>query len=203
MKETETGKSLLSKENLAKLEEAKTPKEKQAILGKSLTDEQWRELRGKGSHAKALTQAMMAIGSIICCYLAATIGGAFGRRPVYFALCLLSFSSCFYLFRYVAVVDTWFIIVATCVGGITASFYGWLPLYLPELFPTRVRATGQGLSFNFGRIIAAGGTLCQGQFVAMFHGDYARAMGTVTLVYLAGMILIWFAPETSGKPLPD
>jgi len=203
MKETETGKSLLSKENLAKLEEAKTPKEKQAILGKSLTDEQWRELRGKGSHAKALTQAMMAIGSIICCYLAATIGGAFGRRPVYFALCLLSFGSCFYLFHYLAVVDTWFIIVATCVGGITASFYGWLPLYLPELFPTRVRATGQGLSFNFGRVVAAGGTLCQGQFVAMFHGDYARAMGTVTLVYLAGMVLIWFAPETSGKPLPD
>jgi hypothetical protein len=90
-----------------------------------------------------------------------------------------------------------------CAGGITAAFYGWLPLYLPELFPTRVRATGQGLSFNFGRVIAAGGTLCMGRFVALFHGDYARAMGTVTLVYLVGMVLIWFAPETKGKPLPD
>ena len=36
---------------------------------------------------------------------------------------------------------------------------GWLPLYLPELFPTRVRATGQGFGFNFGRILAAIGVL--------------------------------------------
>ena len=42
--------------------------------------------------------------------------------------------------------------MAVLLGVFTAAFYGWLPLYLPELFPTRVRATGQGLSFNFGRI---------------------------------------------------
>ena len=42
-------------------------------------------------------------------------------------------------------------------GGLTASFYGWLPLYLPELFGTNVRATGQGFSFNFGRIFAGVG----------------------------------------------
>ena len=142
----------------------------------------------------------MAIGSIICCFLASTLGGLWGRRPVYFGLCLLSLLSCYYLFHYLTVVDTWFMVVATCVGGITAAFYGWLPLYLPELFPTRVRATGQGLSFNFGRIVAAGGTLCQGQFVALFHGDYARAMGTVTLVYVLGMILIWLRRRPRENP---
>ena len=83
------------------------------------------------------------------------------------------------------------------------AFYGWLPLYLPELFPTRIRATGQGLSFNGGRILAAAGTLCLGQFFALFGNDYGRAMGTVALIYLVGMVLIWFAPETRGKPLPD
>jgi MFS transporter, SHS family, sialic acid transporter len=93
--------------------------------------------------------------------------------------------------------------VSTRPSGTTASFYGWLPLSLPELFPTRVRATGQGLAFNFGRILAAGGTLCMGRFVAVFGNDYGRAMGTVTLVDLLGMIPIWFAPETKGKPLPE
>ena len=34
------------------------------------------------------------------------------------------------------------------VGGTTAAFYGWMPLYLPELFPTRVRATGQGVGYQ-------------------------------------------------------
>jgi len=74
---------------------------------------------------------------------------------------------------------------------------------LPELFPTRVRATGQGLSFNFGRIIAALGNLFMGQLVELFGGDYARAMGAITMVYLLGLLLIWIAPETKGKPLPE
>jgi MFS transporter, SHS family, sialic acid transporter len=116
---------------------------------------------------------------------------------------LLSLLSSSYLFRFLTVFDLWFMFVALIVGGITASFYGWLPLYLPELFPTRIRATGQGLSFNFGRILAAAGTLCLGQFFALFGNDYGRAMGTVVLIYLVGMALIWIAPETKGKPLPD
>ena len=55
-----------------------------------------------------------------------------------------------------------------------ASFYGWLPLYLPELFPTRVRATGQGFGFNFGRILAAVGVL-QVPVLMGDPPDYARA----------------------------
>jgi hypothetical protein len=85
----------------------------------------------------------------------------------------------------------------------TASFYGWFPLYLPELFPTKVRATGQGLSYNFGRLFAAVGALTQGQLVAVFDGSYARAGAVVTLIYLLGMAVIWLAPETKGKPLPE
>jgi hypothetical protein len=85
----------------------------------------------------------------------------------------------------------------------TASFYGWFPLYLPELFPTRVRATGQGISYNFGRVFAAVGALTQGALVSSFGGSYARAGAVVTLVYLLGMVLIWLAPETKGKPLPE
>jgi MFS family permease len=202
-KEEEMGKRKLSPENMAKFDETKTPKQRHALLKAAFTPAQWVELRGEISHAKASVQVAMAIGAILGCFLASVIGGFWGRRPVYFSLCLLSLLSCYYLFHYVTVVDAWFIFVATWVGGITAAFYGWLPLYLPELFPTRVRATGQGLSFNFGRVIAAGGTLCMGQFVALFDNDYGRAMGVVTLIYVVGMVLIWFAPETKGKPLPD
>ena len=85
----------------------------------------------------------------------------------------------------------------------TSAFYGWLPLYLPELFPTRVRATGQGLSFNFGRIVAAIGVLGMGQLTSFFGGDYGRAMAAITLIYVVGLVIIWFAPETKGKPLPE
>ena len=93
------------------------------------------------------------------------------------------------------------------LGGVTASFYGWLPLYLPELFPTRVRATGQGFSFNFGRILAAVAALQTGPLMGLFGQNkvlsHANACSTVSLVYLVGMAIIWLAPETRGRPLPE
>ena len=85
------------------------------------------------------------------------------------------------------------------VGASTAALYGWLPLYLPELFPTRVRATAQGISFNFGRILAGGGALWGGTI----GGSYARMGAIVSLVYIVGLILIWAAPETKGRALPQ
>ncbi len=67
-------------------------------------------------------------------------------------------------------------------GCFTASFYGWLPLYLPELFPTAVCATGQGFAFNFGRILAAVGALQTGYLMKeVFDGDYARACSLMSV----------------------
>ena len=108
-----------------------------------------------------------------------------------------------YLFGGVQEFDWQFLLTAGLAGGITASFYGWLPLYLPELFPTRIRATGQGFAFNFGRILAAMAVLQSGRLLDYFHEDYARMGAIMSLVYLVGMVLIWFCPETKGQPLPD
>ncbi len=158
---------------------------------------------GKVHSAKALTQFLSAIGAIVGCILGALAAGRIGRRPAYFGLCLLSFGLCAWLFRSATAYGIFFLVLVTLIGGITAAFYGWLPLYLPELFPTRVRATGQGLCFNFGRILAAAGALTQGKLVEAYSGSYARAGATITLVYLVGMALIWAAPETKGRALPE
>jgi hypothetical protein len=110
---------------------------------------------------------------------------------------------CGVLFRVVTHYGTLFLVLVAITGAVTAAFYGWLPLYFPELFPTRVRATGQGLCFNFGRLFAAIGALTQGQLVSIYDGSYAKAGSAVTLIYLVGMGLIWLAPETKDRPLPD
>lgn len=154
-------------------------------------------------HGKGTVQVLISIGAILGCIVAPVIGGKVGRRPVYFGLCLVSLVVCQFLFR-----ESWeyglsFVLFSGVAGFVTAAFYGWLPLYLPELFPTRVRATGQGLSFNFGRIFAAIGALTTGQMMGFFDGSYPRACSTISLVYVLGMVLIWFAPETKGKPLPE
>ena len=78
----------------------------------------------------------------------------------------------------------------------------------------QVRATGQGFGFNFGRILAAVGALQTGTIMATFKSDvtmagitlsggYPLACTTMSMIYFVGMGLVWLAPETRGKPLPD
>ena len=122
---------------------------------------------------------------------------------MFFLLCLGSLVTCAILVRGFDSYGPAFLTMVFVVGALTASFYGFFPLYLPELFPTRVRATGQGLSYNAGRILAAAGALQMSALMGMFDGSYAKAGAIITLVYLVGMVVIWLAPETKGKPLPE
>ena len=158
---------------------------------------------GKVFSAKAMTQLLSALGAIMGCMAGALVAGRIGRRPAYFGLCVFSAEFCATLFRFADAYNAAFLVLVFFVGAVTAAFYGWLPLYLPELFPTRVRATGQGLCYNFGRILAAAGAIAQGKLVLAYGGSYARAGATVTLIYFVGAALIWLVPETRGKPLPD
>jgi len=78
-----------------------------------------------------------------------------------------------------------------------------LPLYLPELFPTRVRATGSGIAYNVGRFATAVGLFAAGSLVTFFGGDYSRVGAVMALIYALGMIVIWFAPDTTNKSLEE
>jgi MFS transporter, SHS family, sialic acid transporter len=158
---------------------------------------------GRVPAAKAVAQILSSSGAVVGCLLGALAAGRLGRRLAYFGLCLSSLLLCGGLFRFVDSYGPGFMVLVALIGAATGAFYGWLPLYLPELFPTRVRATGQGLGYNLGRILAAIGALTQGQLVASYSGSYARAGATITLVYVIGLALVWLAPETKGKPLPD
>jgi MFS family permease len=151
--------------------------------------------------AIASAQIWAAVGAIAGTLLAAIIAEKLNRRIVYFGLCVLSLFISQYLFRGVSEYGNHFLLVFTLANGLTAAFYGWLPLYLPELFPTRVRATGSGFTFNSGRVLAAIGAVA---VAAYYSGqeNYPQMCRITSLVYLAGLVIIWLAPETKGKPLP-
>jgi MFS family permease len=153
--------------------------------------------------ATSLTQIALSCGAIIGCLLSPLFAQLTSRRVGYFTLCLLSLVVCQCIFRLPMELGWAFLAWTFAAGWLTASFYGWLPLYLPELFPTRVRATGQGFAFNAGRILSAGGVLASGGLLAAFDENYAAAGAITCLVYIVGMIIIWFCPETKGKPLPE
>jgi MFS family permease len=153
--------------------------------------------------AKPLMQMSSSVGAAIGCMIGALLCAPFGRRPVYAALCLLSMASMIAFYSLNREYGVVFVLSAGVLGMISASFYGWLPLYLPELFPTAVRATGQGFGYNFGRIIAAAGNLQMANLLAAFGNDYSQACALVAGVYVVGLVLIFIAPETKDKPLPE
>jgi MFS transporter, SHS family, sialic acid transporter len=161
------------------------------------------KISGGAPAARSYTQICSAIGAIIGCLLSGYFAEWLSRRLSYFMLSLGSLLVCVYLFRMPMEFDSEFLLLIGLAGALTAGFYGWLPLYLPELFPTRIRATGQGFAFNFGRVLAAAGTLASGRLLKEFNEDYARTGAITSLVYLLGLVLIWFCPETKGRPLPD
>ena len=154
---------------------------------------------GRTGQSIGMAGMVIGLGAIVGCLIAPFIAAVLNRRIAYFLLCLGSFISCQLLFRYFTDYTWGFLGMSFVVGGITAAFYGWLPLYLPELFPTRVRATAQGVAFNFGRIAAGVGAISG----AMVGKDFAQIGVYVSMIYILGMLIIWFSPETKGRPLPD
>lgn len=140
--------------------------------------------------------------------LSSLLGGALavflGRRRCYFLLSLGALGSAQYLFWFLRPDDPRFLWWNGALGLFSGFFFGWLPLCLPELFPTRVRSTGAGVSYNFGRIVTAFGVLVAAQLLKqVFGGDYAAIGRLTSLVYALGMVVILFVPATMGKELED
>ena len=151
--------------------------------------------------SREYTQIASALGATIFPIIAGVAAGRLGRRITYAALCLLSIASCLLLYQANDQFDSFFLLCIFLAGGMTAAFYGWFPLYLPELFPTVVRATGQGFAYNFGRILAAVGGLQTATLMGFFGGSFPMAGSVLTVIYAIGLVIIWFGPETRAAAL--
>lgn len=93
------------------------------------------------------------------------------------------------------------------MGFSQLALFGGYAIYLPELFPTRLRSTGTSFCYNMGRAIAALGPLTLGYLTSSVYNGYAEPMRyagvTMCLVFLLGLAPLPFAPETKGAPLPE
>jgi MFS-type transporter involved in bile tolerance (Atg22 family) len=86
------------------------------------------------------------------------------------------------------------------LGFFTLGIYAGFPIYLPELYPTRLRTTGAGFCFNIGRIVSAAGPFLTG-VVVLYTGSFEQAISVLSLVYLLGPVTLLFARETRGQRL--
>jgi MFS family permease len=155
------------------------------------------------TRVKPYVQMASAFGATLGCILAALMGDWLGRRITYAIMCVGSMLAIWNVYLFNETYSNYLLVSAFIAGFISASFYGWLPLYLPELFQTKVRATGQGFGFNFGRILAAIGVLQLGPIMKSLGVGWPIACSWLALIYIVGLIAIWFAPETRGRPLPE
>jgi len=124
----------------------------------------------------------------------------FGRKPITMFYFAAAFVMTPVLFLWTT--DLNLLLVAAAVNAFfTLGQYSWMPVWLPELFPTRSRATGLAFTFNAPRFIAFLGPLFAGVLIVQF-GGFSRAAMTIACIYILGFCVTPFLPETKGKPLP-
>ena len=145
-------------------------------------------------HLKATTQIVWSVGAVGGALAGGWAASRIGRRISYFLTSLLSLLISRYLFVHITPASPSFLISVFALGLVSTVFFGWLPYFLPELFPTRVRATGAGVAFNFGRILSAVAVLSTTALSDFYRGDIARMGAATSLVYVLGMVVIWLVP---------
>jgi MFS family permease len=152
---------------------------------------------------KARVGQARALAGIVGSLLGGWVAGLLGRRRAYFLISLAALAIAQYSFRCLVPTDPSFLLWVAALGFVSGLYFGWLPLCLPELFPTRVRSTGSGVGFNFGRIVTAATVFATGAVTSLFAGDYARIGQMTSLVFALGTVAIWWAPDVSRDPLAD
>jgi MFS family permease len=93
------------------------------------------------------------------------------------------------------------------MGFCQLSLFGGFAIYFPELFPTRLRSTGTSFCYNVGRLIAAVGPFALALLTSRVYAGTSEPMRyagiTMCSVFLLGLAVLPWAPETMGKPLPE
>lgn len=143
---------------------------------------------------KAVTQGWWSVGAIIGSLAGAQLAHLLGSRLSYFLISLAALGSTLAMFRLTAPLETAFLPVVFIQGWASTLFFGWLAVYLPELFPIGVRAAGSGLAYNSGRFATAFGVLASGWMFSSLGGDYSRAGAAMAWIYGLGLFAIWLAP---------
>jgi hypothetical protein len=158
----------------------------------------------------SITSVVLNVGAFFGIYAFSRVSRVLNRRPTFaiaFCLALASTAMVFGLLN--SVVDIiWMIPI---MGFCQLALFGGYAIYFPELFPTRLRSTGISFCYNGARFVAATGPFVQGRlrvhFQALAGGDVVEGFRIAGMamcaIFLLGLIVLPFAPETRGKPLPE
>jgi MFS family permease len=134
-----------------------------------------------------------------------------GRKPAFAIGFLAAMVATIAFFRVYN--DVSMIWLSAVMGFCQLALFAGFAVYLPELFPTRLRSTGTSFCYNVGRYVAATGPITLGELAKFLAPKgaplelklqaFRDACTVMSLFFLVGLVALYFLPETKDQPLPE
>jgi MFS family permease len=176
-----------------------------APVDTSISEEVNRITTGRLTRWQSYTSLMINVGAFFGMFSFGGLAERWGRRPTFVLALLAAFFSTSAVFYFLD--EFWEIFVLVpLMGFCQLSLFSGYAIYFPELFPTHLRSTGTSFCYNVGRFVAAVGPLIQAALIERYADtdNSLRAAGlTMSSVFLVGLLVLPFLPETKDKPLPE
>jgi MFS family permease len=163
------------------------------------------QIPGKVTFWAGVTSMVLNAGAFLGMIAFSKITQQIGRRRAFaiaFITGALSTMAVFWFFNRIS--DLWLIFL---MGFFLLALFGGYAIYFPELFPTRLRSTGVSFCYNVGRLVAAFGPALLGLLTSEVFKDKPEPMRyagvAMCAIFVVGLLVLPFAPETKDKPLPE
>jgi len=169
------------------------------------------EIASEAAHWKGMNSIVQNLGSFFGMIAFAWLAQRAGRKPAFvigFMGAMVATWSYFQFFNGIA--DIW---MSAVMGFFQLALFAGFAIYLPELFPTRLRSTGTSFCYNVGRFLAAAGPFAMvGLQDALVKGAttpeaklqaFRETCQWMSLIFLLGLVALVFLKETKGKALPE
>ncbi len=169
------------------------------------------QVAARASKLVAYNGIFQNVGAFIGMLTFTYVAQAIGRRKAFVLASIAAMVATIGYFQmFNGVKHLW---MSAVMGMCQMSLFAGFAIYLPELFPMRLRSTGTSFCYNVGRYVAATGPFTMGKLQSQLAANattsaeridaFRDACSYMSVIFLLAIVAICFLPETKGKPLPE